>query len=168
MGQSYIIRRNPKAISMLSGAPSNFKKCIHVGCLEFENESSVFQKKAVDFFENMDSLPIFIPSETYSGRESYCANNIRSLFHHIIWTRSISYSKDYENWNCYHQLNKAYLDPIVSICSEKDEVWIHDYQLLLLPEMLSTRVINTNIGFYLHCVFPSTEILRCIPKRKEL
>jgi len=49
-----------------------------------------------------------------------------------------------------------------------DIVWIHDYHLMLLPSILRKERPDMTIGFFLHTPFPSYEIFRCHPKRKEL
>src|SRR5699024_1793964 len=49
-----------------------------------------------------------------------------------------------------------------------DIVIVHDYYLMLLPSMLRQRVPNMYISFFLHSPFPSSEFLRCLPRRKEV
>jgi trehalose 6-phosphate synthase/phosphatase len=46
-----------------------------------------------------------------------------------------------------------------------DVVWVHDYQLLLVPKMLRERAKDVQIGFFLHIPFPSFEIFRYLPIR---
>ena len=51
-------------------------------------------------------------------------------------------------------------------------IWVHDYHLMLLPQMLREEIGNTKknikIGFFLHTPFPSSEVYRILPVRKEL
>ena len=49
-----------------------------------------------------------------------------------------------------------------------DLIWIHDYQLMLLPEMLRKRLPDANIGFFLHIPFPSSEVFSALPWRDEI
>jgi trehalose 6-phosphate synthase len=53
-----------------------------------------------------------------------------------------------------------------------DLVWIHDYHLMLLPKLLRERLdaigVEVKIGFFLHTPFPSSEIYRILPVRKEV
>lgn len=44
-------------------------------------------------------------------------------------------------------------------------VWVNDYHLMLLPELLRERLPNAIIGFFLHIPFPSSEIFRCLPSK---
>jgi len=50
----------------------------------------------------------------------------------------------------------------------EDTIWIHDYHLLLLPELLRQRLPSAKIGFFLHIPFPSVEIFRLLPWRNEI
>ncbi len=51
-------------------------------------------------------------------------------------------------------------------------IWVHDYHLMLLPQMLREEIgdskKNVKIGFFLHTPFPSSEIYRILPVREEL
>ena len=71
-------------------------------------------------------------------------------------------------WADYHRLNQRFADRILEIYKPGDIVWIHDYHLLLLPNLLRQRIPRIYIGFFLHIPFPSSEFLRCLSKRKEL
>src|SRR5690606_12184739 len=49
-----------------------------------------------------------------------------------------------------------------------DEVWIHDYQLALVPELLRKRGLACPIGFFLHIPFPSAQTYRSLAVRDEI
>lgn len=44
-------------------------------------------------------------------------------------------------------------------------VWIQDYHLLLVPQMLRQLKPDALIGLFLHIPFPSSEIFRCLPRK---
>lgn len=46
-----------------------------------------------------------------------------------------------------------------------NKVWIHDYFLALLPEMIKKEIPTAYIGFFMHAPFPSSEFFRCLPSR---
>lgn len=48
------------------------------------------------------------------------------------------------------------------ICMVFTPVWVNDYHLLLLPQLLRARLPKAAIGFFLHVAFPSSEIFRCL------
>jgi trehalose 6-phosphate synthase/phosphatase len=49
-----------------------------------------------------------------------------------------------------------------------DIIWVHDYQLMLVPEFLRRRLPEARIGFFLHIPFPAEEIFRTLPFREAL
>jgi trehalose 6-phosphate synthase/phosphatase len=86
------------------------------------------------------------------------------LFHYFT-----EYTEYYaEQWEAYRRVNEKFADKVLEIANPGDTVWIHDYQLLLLPQMLRERNKNLQIGFFLHIPFPSFEIIRACPWRNEL
>ena len=68
----------------------------------------------------------------------------------------------------YYRMNQAFADAIISVYTPGDIVIVHDYQLLLLPDMLRQRMPNIYIGFFLHIPFPSSEYYRCLTRRKDI
>ncbi|KAI0015584.1 family 20 glycosyltransferase [Xylariomycetidae sp. FL0641] len=71
-------------------------------------------------------------------------------------------------WVDYYRANLKFADKIIEIYKPGDLVVIHDYYLLLLPSMLRQRAPKMYISFFLHSPFPSSEFLRCLPRRKEV
>ncbi len=71
-------------------------------------------------------------------------------------------------WKAYQKVNKKFAKAIAKELEVGDTVWIHDYQLLLLPQMIREIKENVSIGFFLHIPFPSYESFRRLPWRREL
>jgi trehalose 6-phosphate synthase/phosphatase len=65
-------------------------------------------------------------------------------------------------------VNQLFAEAILENAEENDRVWVHDYQLLLVPDILRQHKPNLNIGFFLHIPFPSYEIIRILPWREEI
>ncbi|TFH23638.1 MAG: bifunctional alpha,alpha-trehalose-phosphate synthase (UDP-forming)/trehalose-phosphatase, partial [Myxococcales bacterium] len=72
------------------------------------------------------------------------------------------------NWEAYHKVNQAFADAILEVVEDGDRIWIHDYQLMLLPDMLRREKRDLTIGFFLHIPFPSAEVFRILPWRREV
>ncbi|QRV75032.1 glycosyltransferase family 20 protein [Ceratobasidium sp. AG-Ba] len=68
----------------------------------------------------------------------------------------------------YKAVNQKFADTIVQEYQEGDVIWINDYHLLLVPEMVRAKLPNATIGFFLHVAFPSSEIFRCLSVRESL
>ena len=112
--------------------------------------------------EHFDIVPICINSkinDLYYG--GFCNDLVWPLFHYFP-----SYSVfNTEYYNAYKVANSIFCDEVVKILRPGDFVWIHDYQLMLLPEMIRNKIPNSTIGFFLHIPFPSFEIFRLLPRR---
>src|SRR5690606_6598804 len=64
--------------------------------------------------------------------------------------------------------NEAFRDAVVKELQPGDLVWIHDYQLMLLPQMIREAVPDARIGVFLHIPFPSSDVFRVLPRREEI
>jgi len=116
-----------------------------------------------DSFENdnFDILPVTIPKEVddlyYGG---FCNDLIWPLFHYFP-----SYAVfNSEYFKAYEEANLKFCEELVKTIKPGDFIWIHDYQLMLLPEMIRQRMPDATIGFFLHIPFPSFEIFRLLPR----
>ncbi|RYY65641.1 MAG: bifunctional alpha,alpha-trehalose-phosphate synthase (UDP-forming)/trehalose-phosphatase [Chitinophagaceae bacterium] len=68
-----------------------------------------------------------------------------------------------DDFDAYLQVNALFAERIAEIYRPGDVVWVHDYQLMLLPQLLRRRLNDATIGFFLHIPFPSYEIFRLLP-----
>ncbi|MGB5978983.1 MAG: bifunctional alpha,alpha-trehalose-phosphate synthase (UDP-forming)/trehalose-phosphatase, partial [Cyclobacteriaceae bacterium] len=66
------------------------------------------------------------------------------------------------------RVNRKFAEAIVEHAQPGDTLWIHDYQLLLVPGMVREMLPKISIGFFLHIPFPSYEVFRLLPWRKQL
>jgi trehalose 6-phosphate synthase/phosphatase len=71
-------------------------------------------------------------------------------------------------WPAYQAVNQRFCSAVVERAPPGAAVWIHDYHLLLLPELLRRARPDLRIGFFLHVPFPSQELWRILPQREEL
>jgi trehalose 6-phosphate synthase/phosphatase len=94
----------------------------------------------------------------------FCNKTIWPLFHYFpLYT---VYEDRY--WQAYKQVNRVFCDAVVKIAEPDDHIWVHDYQLMLLPQLIREKLPNAQIGFFLHIPFPSFEMFRLLPWRKEI
>jgi trehalose 6-phosphate synthase/phosphatase len=86
------------------------------------------------------------------------------LFHYLLDHIPFS-SKD---WEVYRKVNERFADSVVSHYRPGDVIWIHDYQLFLVPELIRRQLPDATIGFFLHIPFPSFEVFRLLPWREVI
>ena len=73
-----------------------------------------------------------------------------------------------EDWTTYVRVNQRFADVVAEHYRPGDLVWVHDYQLALVPQLLRERLPNASIGFFLHTPFPSSEVFSVLPWRQEM
>lgn len=71
-------------------------------------------------------------------------------------------------WRSYRAVNERFADRVADVWREGDLIWVHDYHLMLVPALLRARLKTAAIGFFLHIPFPSSEVFRLLPWRREL
>lgn len=86
------------------------------------------------------------------------------LFHYF--TEFAEYKN--EHWETYKAVNRKFAKVVAAHLKPGDKVWVHDYQLLLLPQYIKEQFPDVMIGFFLHIPFPSFEVFRISPWRTEL
>ncbi|KAJ3388422.1 Trehalose-6-P synthase/phosphatase complex synthase subunit [Entophlyctis sp. JEL0112] len=116
------------------------------------------------------AVPVFLDPQTADLHYNGFSNGILwPLFHYQ--PGDINY--DEQSWEAHKRATIAFADVVSAHVRDGDLVWIHDYHLMLLPEMLRARLDpakfpNVKIGWFLHIPFPSSEIYRVLPVRKEI
>ena len=86
------------------------------------------------------------------------------LFHYLLEQIPLQVS----DWDGYVEANQAFADVVAAHYQPGDLIWVHDYQLFLLPGLLRERLPGARIGFFLHIPFPSEELFRTLPSRDRI
>ncbi len=71
-------------------------------------------------------------------------------------------------WSAYEQVNQQFAEEALRLSKPGSTVWIHDYQLLLVPELIRQANRHDNIGYFLHIPFPADTALQQLPEAKHL
>jgi trehalose 6-phosphate synthase/phosphatase len=86
------------------------------------------------------------------------------LFHYLLDQVPL----DVRDWEPYVEVNQKFADVVAQHYEKGDLIWVHDYQLLLVPELLRQRLPDARIGFFLHIPFPAEELFRTLPERERV
>ena len=125
---------------------------------ESKTERETIEKKLL----KLKQLPVFLSeSDMESFYHGFCNKTIWPLFHYF--TTYMQYEK--EEWETYKRVNQIFCDALLNIMREDDTLWIHDYHLMLLPQMIRERCPGARIGFFLHIPFPTFEVFRLLPRQ---
>lgn len=109
--------------------------------------------------------PLFLPEKHLNNYYfGFCNEIIWPLFHYF--NQYAIFKPEY--WESYYQVNKIFSQELNKILTSDQILWIHDYHLFLLPGMVRKNFPDLPIGYFLHIPFPSFEIFRSLPWRKEI
>jgi trehalose 6-phosphate synthase len=73
-----------------------------------------------------------------------------------------------EWWDAYRKVNQRFAERTAEVAERGALVWVQDYQLQLVPQMLRSLRPDLRIGFFLHIPFPPTELYQQLPWRNQL
>jgi trehalose 6-phosphate synthase/phosphatase len=110
-------------------------------------------------------VPLYLSaSELSRYYEGYSNRVLWPLCHYMV-DRIPRQDRD---WEVYRKVNERFADLVVRRYQPGDTIWVHDYQLMLVPGMLRQRLPDARIGYFHHIPFPSSEIFSTLPRRHEL
>lgn len=110
-------------------------------------------------------MPVDLDPQVYSDYyDGYANDALWPLFHYFP-ARCVLNPQQFES---YKTVNRQFANVVAQHAEPGDTVWVHDYHLMLLPEMLRSMRLDIEIAFFLHIPFPSAELFRILPQRVEL
>lgn len=114
---------------------------------------------------DLKMAPVFLTKKDVEQfYEGFSNETLWPAFHYF--TQYMVYNP--EHWEAYVRVNQKFCEAIIKKADPDDTIWVHDYQLMLLPQMLREILPDATIAFFQHIPFPSYEIIRMIPWRKQI
>ena len=105
--------------------------------------------------------PVFMDDDVHAGfYEGFSNDLIWPLFHYFP-TYAQFREADFAH---YQQANTRFLEELNALIEPGDLIWIHDFQLMLLPEQVRQRHPDATIGYFFHIPFPTFEIVKLLPR----
>ena len=116
-----------------------------------------------------DALPVWTKDADFDGHYThFCHTILWPIFHYQVPDHPKSKAFEDHSWKYYVKVNEAFAERIIESYKHGDTIWIHDYHLLLVPELIRRKLPEARIGFFLHTAFPSSEVFRCLATRTQL
>lgn len=151
---------------LATGLGSVFSKYenIWIGWPGAEVDSNV-QAEVTESLQAKNLHPVFLNKyETDNFYEGFSNEIIWPLFHYF--TTYGVYSPEY--WEAYVKVNRKFADEILKLATEEDIIWIQDYHLMLVPDMLRKAKRNFTIGYFQHIPFPSNDVFKALPWKAQI
>jgi trehalose 6-phosphate synthase/phosphatase len=130
----------------------------------FVDEASQ-QQQIEERLSELNLYPVFLTQQEIQNYYGGFSNAVLWPICHYV-TSYATYLEVY--WEAYKEVNQKFADAVLSQVEPGDTVWVHDYQLLLVPQLVREQMQDISIGYFHHIPFPSYEIFRQIPWRTHL
>ena len=115
--------------------------------------------------DGLDLHPMAMTAEEIEGHyEGFSNATLWPLYHDLV--AKPEFHREW--WDSYVEVNQRFADTAAELANEGALVWVHDYQMQLVPQMLRELRPDLRIGFYLHIPFPPAELFQQLPWRRQL
>jgi trehalose 6-phosphate synthase len=115
--------------------------------------------------DGLELHPVSMTAEEIEGHyEGFSNGTLWPLYHDLV--AKPEFHREW--WDSYVVVNQRFADKAAELASEGALVWVHDYQMQLVPQMLRQLRPDLRIGFYLHIPFPPAELFQQLPWRRQL
>ncbi len=128
-------------------------------------ETSEEENEITKHLEEFRFHPVFLSQDqVLNYYEGYSNSTLWPLCHYFY--AFVEYENKYREM--YREVNELFCKAALPFIEPGDIVWVQDYQLMLLPQLLRKSTHDISIGYFHHIPFPSYELFRVLPERAEL
>lgn len=139
---------------------NKYTEKIWAGSVDASEEEWQLANDNNSFTEDFSIVPVFPHDALYKNFYNGFSNStLWPLFHYF--PSLVKYRSEY--FEDYRKVNQLFADKLLEIYQPNDVIWVHDYQLMMVPDMIRKVLPDATIGFFLHIPFPSYEIFRLLP-----
>ena len=115
--------------------------------------------------EGTRNLPVALCGEEVEAfYEGFSNRTLWPLYHDAV--RPPQYHRRW--WGPYVEVNRRFAETASEAAKRGGMVWVHDYHLQLVPDMLRRMRPDLRIGFFLHIPFPPQELFSQLPWRRQI
>ncbi|KAJ9603509.1 Trehalose-6-P synthase/phosphatase complex synthase subunit [Cladophialophora chaetospira] len=114
--------------------------------------------------EEHHAIPVLVDEDL---AEAYYNGFSNSTLWPLLHYQSNAMRFRQDEWEAYHKVNQRFAETLATDIRDGDLIRIHDYHLMLLPQMLSEAALKlgkkVTIGFFLHTPFPRGDMFKVLP-----
>ena len=115
--------------------------------------------------DGLQLVPVHLTAdEVEEFYEGFSNGTLWPLYHDLV--AKPEFHREW--WDSYVRVNQRFAERAAEIAAEDATVWVQDYQLQLVPQMLRELRPDLRIGFYLHIPFPPAELFSQLPWRRQI
>jgi len=115
--------------------------------------------------DGMHLVPVTLTADDVAGYyEGFANDTLWPLYHDVI--APPTFHRGW--WEDYRRVNRVFARAAAAQAAPGATVWVHDYQLQLVPAMLREERPDLRIGYFCHIPFPPLEIFDQLPWRRQV
>jgi trehalose 6-phosphate synthase len=115
--------------------------------------------------EGLELVPMAMTAqEIEEYYEGFSNGTLWPLYHDVV--AKPEFHREW--WDAYQSVNMRFAEKAAELAAKGAMVWVHDYQLQLVPQYLRDLRPDLKIGFYLHIPFPPGELFQQLPWRRQI
>jgi len=124
------------------------------------------KQRIVRELAKLNCQPVFL---TKKQIDEFYAGYSNGLLWPLLHSMKMQKTDQHDRWwKAYRDVNKIYAKAIIEAADHDATIWVHDYQLMLVPEYVQRELPHNHIGFFLHTPFPPFKVLQKLPETKRL
>lgn len=115
--------------------------------------------------DELRMVPVPVSAEEIRGYDEGVSNEaLWPLFHSLVGQVPLQMP----DFSVYERVNERFAEVVASSYRSGDTIWVHGYQLMLVPALIRKHIAHATIGFFLHIPFPPVEVFCALPCRETL
>lgn len=167
-----ILRRAPKSPNGIVPTLKNFFSNVDHGAwiawkMADDPENPTFEKKVEISDAQGDFTVSRLPLSADQVSEFYHITS-KEAFWPILHGFKERYNYDPVDWQNFQDVNRRFAEAAAEEAAPEALVWVHDYNLWLVPGYLRAMRPDVRIAFYHHTPFPSADMFNSLPWRHEI
>lgn len=130
--------------------------------------SSQDKKDIVEELAKHNCTPVFLTQKQIDEFYNGYSNTVLWPLLHKLRPQDRPGERRDKWYRSYRMVNKKFAEMVELTAQHDARVWVHDYQLLLVPEMLRDMKVGATIGFFLHVPFPEAKKFLTLPRHRKM
>ncbi|MGP0128835.1 MAG: glucosylglycerol-phosphate synthase [cyanobacterium endosymbiont of Rhopalodia musculus] len=92
----------------------------------------------------------------------------KEAFWPILHSFPSHFTSESSDWENFTEINRLFADAACKEAADDALVWVHDYNLWLVPHFIRQKMPNVRIAFFHHTPFPAVDIFNILPWREAI
>ncbi|HWB39124.1 MAG TPA: bifunctional alpha,alpha-trehalose-phosphate synthase (UDP-forming)/trehalose-phosphatase [Candidatus Saccharimonadales bacterium] len=126
------------------------------------------RQEIVERLAKNNCVPVFLTERQIRDFYNGYSNTVLWPLFHSLPTQNRDADRHKRWWQAYRNVNHQFAEAVLNFGALGSHVWVHDYQLLLVPSLIRAERPKASIGFFLHIPFPSAKSFSRLPEAARL